>query len=88
VDNEHDYIYYLFDRMVLGFTTTYAMSAYQHYICEFEPHSWQGVFDTTLFDNVCQWLATGRLFILVLRTILHVHKATIYRHYSDTVQHK
>jgi hypothetical protein len=29
---------------------------------EFEPHSWQGVLDTTLCDKVCQWLATGRWF--------------------------
>jgi hypothetical protein len=30
--------------------------------CEFEPHSWRGVLDTTLCDKVCQWLATGRWF--------------------------
>jgi hypothetical protein len=27
------------DRMVVGFTTTCAISAYHHYSCEFEPHS-------------------------------------------------
>jgi hypothetical protein len=27
------------DRMVVGFTTTYAISAYHHYCCEFESHS-------------------------------------------------
>ena len=27
------------DRMVVGFTTTYAISAYHHQICEFEPRS-------------------------------------------------
>jgi hypothetical protein len=42
------------DRMVVGFTTTCAMSAYHHYSCEFEPHSWRGVLDTTLCDKVCQ----------------------------------
>jgi len=42
--------------------TTCAISAYQYLSCEFEPHSWQGVLDTTLYDNVCQWLATGRWF--------------------------
>ena len=42
------------DRMVVGFTTTYAISAYHHKSCEFESHSWQGVLDTTLSDKVCQ----------------------------------
>jgi hypothetical protein len=28
----------------------------------FEPRSWRGVPDTTLYDKVCQWLATGRWF--------------------------
>jgi hypothetical protein len=43
--------------MVVGFTTTYAISAYHHWIrisirarC------------TSLCDKVCQWLATGRWF--------------------------
>ena len=27
------------DRMIVGFTTTYAFSAYQHERCEFESHS-------------------------------------------------
>jgi hypothetical protein len=38
-----------------GFTTTYAISAYHHYCCEFECHSCRGVLDTTLCDKVCQW---------------------------------
>ena len=42
------------DRTVGGFTTTCAISAYRHQHCEFEPHSWQGVLDTTLCDKVCQ----------------------------------
>ena len=29
---------------------------------KFEPRSWRGVFDTTLCDKVCQWLATGWWF--------------------------
>ena len=45
------------DRMVVRFTTTYAISAYHHWCCEFESRSgWQ------LCDKVCQWLATGRWF--------------------------
>jgi hypothetical protein len=36
--------------MVVGFTTTYSISAYHHYGCEFESRSWRGVLDTTLCD--------------------------------------
>ena len=31
------------DRMVVGFTTTYAISAYHHWWCEFESRSGRGV---------------------------------------------
>jgi hypothetical protein len=31
-------------------------------MCKFKPHSWRGVLDTTLCDNVCQWLVTGQWF--------------------------
>jgi hypothetical protein len=31
------------DRMVVGFTTIYAISAYHHWCCEFESQSGQGV---------------------------------------------
>jgi len=31
------------DRMVVGFTTTYAISAYHHCCCEFESRSGRGV---------------------------------------------
>jgi hypothetical protein len=36
-------------RMVVGFTTTYAISTNHHEHCEFESHS----SNTTLFDKVC-----------------------------------
>ena len=49
-------------RLVVGFKTTCAISAYQHYICDVESRSLQGVLDSTLFDQVCQWLATARWF--------------------------
>jgi hypothetical protein len=39
------------DRMVVGFTTTYAISVYHHQSCELESHSWRGVLDTTLCDQ-------------------------------------
>ena len=42
------------DRMVVGFTTTCAISTYHHKCCEFEPRSWRGVLNTTLLDKVCQ----------------------------------
>jgi hypothetical protein len=41
--------------MVVGFTTTYAISAYHLWCYEFESRSLQGVLDTTLCDKVCQW---------------------------------
>jgi hypothetical protein len=31
------------DHMVVGFTTTYAISAYDHSYCEFESRPWRGV---------------------------------------------
>ena len=31
------------DRMVVGFTATYAISAYHYSCCEFESRSWRGV---------------------------------------------
>jgi hypothetical protein len=42
------------DRMVVGFTTTCAISAYHHLSCELQPLLWKGVLDTTLCDKVCQ----------------------------------
>ena len=52
------------DRTVDGFTTTCAISAYYHWICEFEPCSWRCVLDTTLCDKVRPWHETGRWFSL------------------------
>ena len=48
--------------MVVGFTTTCAISVYHYYSCELKPCSWQGVLDTTLCDIICQELAAGRWF--------------------------
>jgi len=50
------------DRMVVGFATTYTISAYHHWRSEIESRSRWGVLDTTLCDKVCQWLATCRWF--------------------------
>ena len=50
------------DRNVVGFKTTYGISAYHHWCCEFEARSWRCVLDTALSDKVCQWLAAGLWF--------------------------
>jgi len=44
------------DRMVVGFTTIYVISAYHYWSCEFESRSWRNVFDTTLCD---MWMTCG-----------------------------
>jgi hypothetical protein len=50
------------DHMIVGFITICTISAYHHWRCEFEFHSWRGVLDATLCDKVCQWLAISRWF--------------------------
>jgi len=42
------------DGMVVGFTTTCAISAYHYLSCELEFRSWQGVLDTALCNKVCK----------------------------------
>ena len=54
-------------RMIIGFTTTCAISAYNHYSCEFEPCSWRGVLDTTLYDKFVSDLRQVGGFLGVLR---------------------
>ena len=39
-------------RMVVWFTTTYAISAYHHISCEFESRLWRDILDTILCDKV------------------------------------
>ena len=50
------------NRMVVGFTATYAISAYHHWYCQYESLSGQGVLDSALCDKVCQWLASRLWF--------------------------
>jgi hypothetical protein len=54
------------DRMVVGFTTTYAISAYYDMLWV-----WISIRArcTTLYDTVCQWLVTGRWFSMGPRTV-------------------
>ena len=57
------------DRMVVGFKTTYAISAYHHWCCEFESRSGgDGQHSHFITDKICQWLATGRWFSSVSST--------------------
>ena len=49
-------------RMVVGFTTTYAISAHHHWCLMLWVRILIRARCTTLCDNVCQWLATGRWF--------------------------
>ena len=48
--------------MVVGFTTTCAISGYHHLSFEFESRSWRDLFDSTLCDEVCQRLSAGWWF--------------------------
>ena len=51
------------DRMIVGFTIIYVISAYYRWGCEFESRpGGRYVLDTALCDKVCQWLATGQWF--------------------------
>ena len=45
------------DCMIVGFTTTCAISAYHNYSCKFESRLWRGVLDT-LCDKVW-WFSPG-----------------------------
>ena len=42
------------NRILVGFTNTYAISAHHHQSCEFESRSWRDIHNTTLCDKVCQ----------------------------------
>jgi hypothetical protein len=46
------------DRMVVGFTTTYAISAYHHKSCEFRSRSWRGVLRVLRFPPLVKLTAT------------------------------
>ena len=66
------YVYYVYmfllwgcrgrTRMVDGFITTYVISAYHHKMLWVWIPLRGGVLDTTLFDQVCQWLAANQWF--------------------------
>jgi hypothetical protein len=54
------------DHMVVGYKATRVINAYHYWRCEFETRSWRALLDTTLCDEVCQWLATARCFSPVI----------------------
>ena len=79
------------DRMIAGFTTTYAISAYYHWCCEFESRSGRGVqhyvikFVSDLwFSLVSSTNKTDRhditeiLLKVALNAIKHTNKQYIY----------
>ena len=59
------------DRMVVGFTTIYAISAYYHKSHELESCWWWGVLDTTL----CQWHSIQHY---VSDTLYNIMSVTLY----------
>jgi hypothetical protein len=62
--------------------TTYAISVYHHYRCEFESLSWPGVVDTTLCDKFVSDLRQVGGFLRVLRFPPSIKlTATIYLKY-------
>jgi hypothetical protein len=54
--------------MVVGFTTTCAISAYHHWNCEFEPRSGEMYLIQHYVIKFCQWLAIGQWFSPVSST--------------------
>ena len=49
------------DHMVVGFTTTYAISVYHHWCCEFESSSGRDVqhYVIKFVSDFCQWFSPG-----------------------------
>ena len=61
------------DRMVVGFTITYAISAYHHQCRELETRSRRGVLGTTLCNKVVSDLRQVAGFLRVLRFPLPIN---------------
>jgi len=70
LDNDQVILYLLVPSVCLGASSSYSSWIYNYLCnqclsslhCEFEFRSLRGVLDTTLCDEVCQWLAAGRWF--------------------------
>jgi hypothetical protein len=50
------------DCILVGFTVTYAISAYRLWRCEFESRSGEVYSIQHICDKVCQWVVAGRCF--------------------------
>ena len=72
-------------RMVVGFIKTCAICIYSHLSCEFKPHSWQGVLDTTLCDKVCQWFSPGTQISPTNKTDRHDITEILLKVASNTI---
>ena len=42
-------------NIIVGLSSTYAISAYHHWRCVIELRWWRSALNTTLCDKVCQW---------------------------------
>ena len=74
--------------MVVGFTTTCAISAYHHKSCEFEPRSWRGVVpDTTLCDEVCQKTDNHGIAEMLLKVALNTIIHKMYKISHEVLSH-
>jgi hypothetical protein len=68
------------ERMVVGFTTTYAISAYHLWCYEFESHSWRGVLDTSTIkqlavgSNVQACISETKNKNLIFKKVLKLHE--------------
>ena len=73
--------------MVVGFTTTNAITAYHHQSCELESHSWQGVLDSTLGDKVCQWFSPSAPVSSTNKTDRHDITEILLKVALNTINH-
>ena len=87
--------------MVVGFTTTYVISACHHQPCEFESRAWRGVLDATLCDKSlsvicgfspgCSTNKTNRhgiaeiLLKVALNTPTHNNKITVFNNAKEMI---
>ena len=72
--------------MVVEFTNTCAIVSCHHLSCEFQPHSWRGVPDKTICDQVCQWLPTD-LWISLGSPISAMYKSSNWNSFESGVKH-
>jgi hypothetical protein len=77
------------DHMIIGFTTTYAISAITTNVVSWNPAK-RGVLDTTLCDKVCQCLATGWWFPPPIKrfTFKYIFQFQIARESYETMKGK